>query len=265
MLSLSCAAKAASFLALVFATPSDAGTFYSALSNCPAPCVAGSQPNSWTTYDSPRHLHWCNETMMIDFSLHNPLNDPTKHHVIRACTTTTAPRAVSEIAAAGVKTYPAKGEIQLISGGGGAAIATDASTSSDSVEKDDILVAIKHIQNYLGNDNTRCYNVHSDPDWMTFDDFNTGINKVCDDLKGVVMEAGSGSKSTVSGLKLEDGRDGVFVGEIKNTGQDSYTVDYDYCIEKMGKIRDGCKGSGDETYGGEWHDVIYVVADTNAA
>ncbi|OBT85922.1 hypothetical protein VE02_04509 [Pseudogymnoascus sp. 03VT05] len=110
-----------------------------------------------------------------------------------------------------------------------------------------------------------CYNVHSDPDWMTFDDFNTGINKVCDDLKGVVMEAGSDSKSTVSGLKLEDGRDGVFVGEIKNTPQDSYTVDYDYCIEKMGKIRDGCKGSGDETYGGEWHDVTYVVADTNAA
>ncbi|KFY89077.1 hypothetical protein V500_05953 [Pseudogymnoascus sp. VKM F-4518 (FW-2643)] len=154
MVSLRFAAKAAPFLQLALATPSDAGTFYSAISNCPAPCAAGSQPSSWTTYDGPWHLGWCNETIMIDFSLHNPLNDPTTHHVIRACTTTTAPRAVSEIAAAGVETYPAKGEIQLISGGGGAAIGTNASTSSDLVEKDDILAAIKHLQSYLGNDNT---------------------------------------------------------------------------------------------------------------
>lgn len=54
-------------------------------------------------------------------------------------------------------------------------------------------------------------------------------------------------------------------GEIKNTGQDPYTVDYNYCTQSMAAVRDQCHGDGEETYGGEWHDTIWVVADTNAA
>lgn len=140
------AAKAVSLLVLALATPSDAGTFYSALSNCPAPCVANSQPNSWTSYDSPKDLRWCNETMAVDFSLHNSLDDTTTHQVVRACTITTTPRAVKKLAASGVKTYAAKSELQLISGG-------DAANASALIEKDDILDAIKHLQDYLGNGN----------------------------------------------------------------------------------------------------------------
>jgi hypothetical protein len=43
--------------------------------------------------------------------------------------------------------------------------------------------------------------------------FTTGINTVCDSFLGDVIEPGSTLEVTVPGLKLEDGRDGVFVGE----------------------------------------------------
>ncbi|KAL2820254.1 hypothetical protein BDW59DRAFT_164738 [Aspergillus cavernicola] len=109
-----------------------------------------------------------------------------------------------------------------------------------------------------------CYNVHNNPDWMKYDVFNSGINTVCDSLEGLEIGPGSNLLITVPGLKLEDGRDGEFVGSLENTGSDSYRVDYNYCSGRMGAIRDQCSGSSDQTYGGEWHDVIWVRADTNA-
>jgi hypothetical protein len=31
----------------------------------------------------------------------------------------------------------------------------------------------------------------------------------------------------------------------------------------MATIRDTCHGDNDDTYGGEWHDTIWVTADTD--
>lgn len=58
-----------------------------------------------------------------------------------------------------------------------------------------------------------CYNVHKSPDWMTFDQFTSGINQACDQMKGLVIAPGSSESRMITGLKLEDGRDGVYVGE----------------------------------------------------
>ncbi|OBT39248.1 hypothetical protein VE00_10527 [Pseudogymnoascus sp. WSF 3629] len=116
-----------------------------------------------------------------------------------------------------------------------------------------------------------CYDVHNKPDWMKKDVFSSGFDKVCADFRGVVIGPGSDLKVSVGNLKLEDGRDAFFVGDlsaqgiIENTGEFAYTVDYDYCRQRMATIRDSCSGKNDDTYGGEWHDTIWVKADTNAA
>lgn len=61
-------------------------TFYSALERCPALCSdAGSSPNNWTVYHDIRRLTRCNETMLLDFAVHIPLDNPDKHISIRAC------------------------------------------------------------------------------------------------------------------------------------------------------------------------------------
>ncbi|OBT71924.1 hypothetical protein VF21_09209 [Pseudogymnoascus sp. 05NY08] len=83
-----------------------------------------------------------------------------------------------------------------------------------------------------------CYDVHHNPDWMKKDVFSSGIDKVCADFRGVVIGPGSDLKVSVGNLKLEDGRDAYFVGTIENTGEFAYTVDYDYCRQRMATIRD---------------------------
>ncbi|KFZ08943.1 hypothetical protein V502_09047 [Pseudogymnoascus sp. VKM F-4520 (FW-2644)] len=91
------------------------------------------------------------------------------------------------------------------------------------------------------------------------------VLKVCADWRGVVIGPGSNLEISVGNLKLEDNRDAYFVGSIENTGAFSYTIDYDYCRQKMATIRDTCHGDNEDTYGGEWHDTIWISADTNAA
>lgn len=58
-----------------------------------------------------------------------------------------------------------------------------------------------------------CYNVHNSPDWMTFDEFSSGIKQACEQMKGLVVDPHSSISRSIPDLKLEDGRDGEFVGE----------------------------------------------------
>ncbi|KAL4896950.1 glycoside hydrolase [Aspergillus ambiguus] len=63
-------------------------TFFSALNACPAPCENLNHPTGWTTYNRVNRLSACNETMLVDFALHNPLDNPKTTTKLYACTTT---------------------------------------------------------------------------------------------------------------------------------------------------------------------------------
>ncbi|KAG7433883.1 Killer toxin subunits alpha/beta [Fusarium oxysporum f. sp. raphani] len=52
---------------------------------CPTPCK-GTVPGDWTVYNSVESLSYCQEPMMFDFSIMNPLDDPETIVQIRACT-----------------------------------------------------------------------------------------------------------------------------------------------------------------------------------
>jgi chitinase len=52
---------------------------------CPTSCN-GSKPNYWTVYHDVGRLALCNQTMLLDFALYNPLGDHRTHASIRSCT-----------------------------------------------------------------------------------------------------------------------------------------------------------------------------------
>jgi chitinase len=52
---------------------------------CPKSCN-GSKPNNWTVYHDVDRLALCNQTMLLDFALYNPLGDHRTHASIRSCT-----------------------------------------------------------------------------------------------------------------------------------------------------------------------------------
>ncbi|OBT75801.1 hypothetical protein VF21_05582 [Pseudogymnoascus sp. 05NY08] len=133
---------AATLLALI--TLVEGTAFYSAVDHCPEPCIAGADSNSWTVYDGVKHLPWCNQTMLVDFAIYNPLNDTDSHSSIYACTTKDIPQALSKVAKTTAKSYQAKGEVQLIT----------ADASDVDIMKEDALEAIGHLQDYLGNNNS---------------------------------------------------------------------------------------------------------------
>ncbi|OBT82848.1 hypothetical protein VE02_08437 [Pseudogymnoascus sp. 03VT05] len=133
---------AATLLALI--TLVEGTAFYSAVDRCPELCIAGADSNSWTVYDGVKHLPWCNQTMLVDFAIYNPLNDTDSHSSIYACTTKDIPQALSKVAKTTAKSYQAKGEVQLIT--------TDA--SDVDIMKEDALGAIEHLQDYLSNNDS---------------------------------------------------------------------------------------------------------------
>ncbi|EDN99276.1 hypothetical protein SS1G_02128 [Sclerotinia sclerotiorum 1980 UF-70] len=59
-----------------------------ALNRCPASCSeAGNNPANWTAYHDTRRLAVCNETMLLDFTIYNSLNDSNTQTTIYACKT----------------------------------------------------------------------------------------------------------------------------------------------------------------------------------
>jgi hypothetical protein len=63
-----------------------APAFDSALDLCPVLCyLAGHNPTNWTIYHDVERMHWCNQTMLLDFAIHNPIDDPNTHVTLRSC------------------------------------------------------------------------------------------------------------------------------------------------------------------------------------
>jgi chitinase len=54
---------------------------------CPASCdVVGFDSSAWTAYHNINRLALCNSTMLLDFTIHNPLSDIDTRSLLRSCT-----------------------------------------------------------------------------------------------------------------------------------------------------------------------------------
>ncbi|KFY18212.1 hypothetical protein V492_00069 [Pseudogymnoascus sp. VKM F-4246] len=53
---------------------------------CPAACGPSLHPDDWTVYHSAERLAACEEPMLLDFNVYNPIDDHTTDVTIRACT-----------------------------------------------------------------------------------------------------------------------------------------------------------------------------------
>lgn len=54
---------------------------------CPVSCdQVGFDSSAWTAYHDVSRLAYCNQTMSLDFALHNPLDNPETSTTIRCCT-----------------------------------------------------------------------------------------------------------------------------------------------------------------------------------
>ncbi|ROW13394.1 hypothetical protein VPNG_05434 [Cytospora leucostoma] len=77
------AATAAALLALPTSVPS-VSAYHSKFNACPALCDG--PPETWTSYNEVQRLDACQQHMLVDFPLQDPLGDPSTTVKIRACT-----------------------------------------------------------------------------------------------------------------------------------------------------------------------------------
>lgn len=84
---LSKVAVAASTTALFAASLASAeGAWFSFLKDCPQTCSSsGVSSANWTAYHDTKSLVRCKEPMLLDFAIHNPIDDPTKRLTLFAC------------------------------------------------------------------------------------------------------------------------------------------------------------------------------------
>lgn len=67
-------------------TALSAASIRSQQSRCPASCDAsGLNPSNWTVYHSLDRISACNRSMLLDFNLFNPLEDPSTQITVRTC------------------------------------------------------------------------------------------------------------------------------------------------------------------------------------
>jgi hypothetical protein len=63
----------------------DMATYYPDLHDCPLECEGLTNMNSWITYFSVERLKRCNETMLLQFSITQPLDKSDSAILIRSC------------------------------------------------------------------------------------------------------------------------------------------------------------------------------------
>lgn len=63
----------------------DMHTYYPDQHDCPVPCIDYSNTHSWITYLSVDRLRRCQEPMLLQFSITQPLDDPAFGILIRSC------------------------------------------------------------------------------------------------------------------------------------------------------------------------------------
>ncbi|KAK3945004.1 hypothetical protein QBC46DRAFT_435648 [Diplogelasinospora grovesii] len=61
-------------------------TYYTQLHPCPKACSQKKSPQDWTLYSSLERLVFCDQPMLVDFAVFNPLDEPTTNVMLKACT-----------------------------------------------------------------------------------------------------------------------------------------------------------------------------------
>ncbi|KAH8901623.1 hypothetical protein GQ53DRAFT_851577 [Thozetella sp. PMI_491] len=61
-------------------------TYYTQLHPCPRSCTEKKTPREWELYSSVERLQHCDQPMLVDFAVFNPLDDPKTGVMLKACT-----------------------------------------------------------------------------------------------------------------------------------------------------------------------------------
>lgn len=129
--------------------------FKSAGHACPASCDdTGSNPNDWTAYHDPRRLARCNNTMLLDFTISNALNDSNTQTSIYACTAASSSNVtlndvVKRAESCQIGSNANQTQVQ-------AALELAWVDSTTSVDKDDVITATQQLEKYLSQKDTGC-------------------------------------------------------------------------------------------------------------
>lgn len=126
--------------------------FYPDFDDCPVPCSTGNRPDNWTTYHEVDRLNWCNQTMLIDFALYNPLEEPDTQVTIRSCLANTTLAAAGGLAGSQVsgceKATQSQADLQLAWWDG-------SNNFPSGIAKEDVIAATKQLQGHL-TDGANC-------------------------------------------------------------------------------------------------------------
>ena len=110
---------------------------------CPDECTLGSRPDNWTAYHNVDRVGLCNETMLLDFAVYNPLDDVRLPVTIRACSANLPPVSTKSDAV-GTQTCEPATETK-------ANITISSRTVGIDLPRRDLAAAAEQLQAYLGH------------------------------------------------------------------------------------------------------------------
>jgi chitinase len=125
----------------------------SVISQCPASCDdSGLNPSNWTAYHDLTHLSLCNQTMLLDFALYNPIDDPLTHLTLRSCAANFASSGGNVSNGTNNGLCPSKGNLTQVQEP--LQMAFNESDSSGSI--DDFMAASQQMAGFLAQQEPTC-------------------------------------------------------------------------------------------------------------
>ncbi|OKL56103.1 hypothetical protein UA08_08663 [Talaromyces atroroseus] len=120
---------------------------------CPVSCAeAGDDPSSWTVYHDLDRFSHCNQSMLVNFALHTPLEDDDTHISLYACASAVNSASAvdseetdAKSCATAKHTTKRKSTLQL---------AWSGSNSAGSTTTDNAIAAVQQLQSYMQADNS---------------------------------------------------------------------------------------------------------------
>jgi chitinase len=125
---------------------------------CPYSCGSDPQPNNWTTYHETDRFTLCEQPLLLDFAVYNPIDNPGTDLTIRACC---AGEGVDNLAGSSSLLLPAFHQSGRFSKRDNLTSECGPSTQSletvytiswgsvDSGKKDDVVIASQHVRQYF--------------------------------------------------------------------------------------------------------------------
>lgn len=133
--------------------------FYSVLQKCPADCAG--TPESWTVWDSTERLLWCDQPVLLDFAIYNPIDNPDTTVRLRTCASTRTNHTDSRVLAPYISSIEASESVNTsacFTSTNETKVALDLFASDDhgDASRDSVQTALSQMEAYLVDDNTHC-------------------------------------------------------------------------------------------------------------